>query len=760
MMVVESSLFRYFLFFAFFLTGATGLIYQVLWSRLLVLSFGYTIHSVTVVITAFMGGLALGSVLGGFIADRVRSTTTAYGLAEIGIGLIAVFTYPLLTWLPYLIADLREPLSIPYYGFNHWTFLISMLILVPPTLLMGLTLPLLARGLTRMRESAALDIGALYSVNTMGAAMGSIVAGFFLIAYFGVYTTLQIAASINILVGIGALLLNLQTLHVSPKAEEGEVSGTDHFTSILGEPIFWAFGISGFTALACEVVWIRIFSPYLENSTYAFALILGIFLAGIAFGGWAGRRVAGRMENSSCGFGACQLLAGILTGVGLLLVFIFIEHYHMVLSELGLLIKRPSIILEQSVGIFLIVIPSTFFMGAGFPFIAQWAGREFGRLGRRTGKLYAANTVGSIFGVLVGGFMLLPLLGTNRSIVFLVLLYCLNGSIIIYLNRKSFSYSQRTQVISCIILVAFMITLVSLPNPNLYALKSAYKDRDILAFREDPDVNVALLGKGNFRSLHVNLNEVSNSGTKITPWMSYLPLMMFADRPPSRMLNIGLGFGHTFTSALMYPRLKVDVVELVPSVAELFVEFNPRAEVALRNEGGTVIIGDGRSYLLSAKKPYDIIVIDPTPPLYGTGAVNLYTEDFFTTVRDKLSPKGLLLLRVPGSADDDSIKLILRTALEVFNHVSMWQPAMVIKNKTVLMGGFSIIASKFDYNLTMEEIRVKVVDTQFLSYYFKNLLLKTQPIFIDKNKELLKVIKDVPVVTDDRPYLEFPLMRR
>jgi spermidine synthase len=171
--IVESPFFRQFLFIAFFLTGATGLIYQVLWARLLVLSFGYTIHSISIVITAFMGGLAIGSALGGIIADRLRNTVTAYGLAELGIGLIAIITYPLLTGLPYIIADFRETLSIPYYGFSPWTFLITMSILMPPTILMGVTLPLLARALTRIKQSAAFDVGALYSVNTMGAALGS-----------------------------------------------------------------------------------------------------------------------------------------------------------------------------------------------------------------------------------------------------------------------------------------------------------------------------------------------------------------------------------------------------------------------------------------------------------------------------------------------------------------------------------------------------------------------------------------------------------
>jgi spermidine synthase len=753
--IVESSLFRYFLFIAFFLTGATGLIYQVLWARLLVLSFGYTIHSISVVITAFMGGLAVGSAVGGIIADRIRNTVAVYGLAELGIGLIAVITYPLLTGLPHAIAEFRETLSIPYYGFSPWTFLITMGILMPPTILMGLTLPLLARALTRIKESAAFDVGALYSVNTMGAALGSIIAGFLLIAYFGVYTTLLMAASINIIIGITAVIfkVSLKSGTVPAKVAPESVARK---SNIMGEPLFWAFGISGFAALASEVIWIRIFSPYLENSTYAFSLILGIFLTGIAAGGWAGRRAAASKFDSASGFGICQVLVGLATAIGFALLFLFIQYYHKILPHLGLLLVKPSLILEESFYIILILLPSTFFMGAGFPFIAQWAGKEFRSLGRRTGKLYAANTVGSILGAVGGGFLLISTLGTRDSLIFLILLYFVNGLLVLYFNRKSLPYSSRSLGTMGVLLIALIVVLRSAPNPNLFAVEAAYPEYRILAYREDPDVNVTLLEHREDKSvrvLQINLRLVSGSGVLLTPWMAHLPLMMYEDSPPSTMLNIGLGIGHTFVSALNYPGLRVDVVELVPSVAELFEEFNPLAKVISENTNGRVIIGDGRNYLLSAEVPYDVISIDPTPPLYGTGAVNLYTADFFEVIKEKLSPKGILLLRIPKSADIGSIKLLIRTAIEIFPHVSLWEPPY--ENK-----GFSLIASAFDYRINPQELGKKVKEAPFLDEGFKQILLMSQPVFRGEGEGLLPDMESVHVVTDDRPYLEFPLFRQ
>ncbi len=748
---------RYYLFFAFFLTGATGLVYQVLWSRLLVFSFGYTIFSISIVITAFMGGLALGSAIGGVLADRVKNLVSLYGMAEIGIGAIAIITYPLLMAMPYGIAEYREALNIPYYGLSPWTMLIAMCILVPPTFLMGLTLPILAKVLTRVKESAAMDIGALYALNTLGAAGGAILAGFLLIGLLGLYKTLLLAAAVNIIIGVVAIYFGRS--YKRPLTKELTYEGGDEgfaapARSILKEPVFWSFGVSGFTALACEVVWIRLFSPYLENSTYAFSLILGIFLLGIAFGGWAARRVGAKMSSSLFGFSLCQILTGFATAIGLLGFFVFISFNYKLLPQLGLLVGDPSIILSNAFGIFLIVIPSTFFMGAGFPFIARWAAGEFKSLGGRTGKLYASNTVGSIFGALLGGFVLLPTLGTRNSLIFLVSVFILNGIYLLYMSRAQTRRAMRVILASVIVLVCVIVAFRVLPDPNIYALNSAYPGHNVVSYIEDADVNVAMLESAknkDAKSLHLNMRLVSGTGLGLTPWMSYLPILMFDGGEPKRMLNIGLGVGHTLMTASKKPGLEIDVAELVPSVVTLFKEYNPEAEKILANERVNIILGDGRNILLSAESGYDIITIDPTPPLYGSGAVNLYTADFFTVILEKLSEKGVLLLRIPASADESAVKLLIKTSLMVFPNVSLWQPPF--KGR-----GYSLIASKHDYQMTKEDIANEVRSADFLDDGWKKLLLETQPILIGEEIALVKFTKDVPVVTDDMPYLEFPLL--
>lgn len=750
----QRELLRLFLFPAFFITGATGLVYQVLWERLLVLSFGYTIYSVSIVVTAFMGGLALGSFIGGIIADKVENAVTGYGLAELGIGVIAVLTYPLLTGLPETISGLRESLSIPYSGFSPWAFLISAGILAAPTILMGLTLPFLAKILTSAKERAATDIGALYALNTLGAALGALLTGFVLISYLGVHSTIFLAAAVNIVVGLAALALKKHA--PSRMKREERTAPAEAGEPVLKEPVFWAFGVSGFIALACEVVWIRLLTPYLENSTYAFSLVLGIFLLGIAFGGFAGRAAASRTEESAYGFGVAQLLVGLATGVGFILLFPFISYYYEVLPTHGALVKMPSLLVKESFWLFLILIPSTFFMGAGFPFVAKWAGRDFKRLGARTGKLYASNTIGSIIGALAGGFLFLPLLGTKDSIALLVALNFMNGFFVIYACRSTGLKLKKSLAVGMgVALAAFVFVLKSQDNPNLFALDSAY-GKKVLAYREDPDVNVALLEHSPLsKGLFLNLREVSGTGVSITPWMTHLPVLFFEEGTPLRMLNIGLGIGHTFTTALEYPNINIEVLELVPSVVDLFTEFNPKAGEALSNSRGRVIVGDGRNYLLSTRERYDIVLIDPTPPLYGTGAVNLYTMDFFNVVKTKLTPDGMLVLRIPISADDNSVKLLLKTAMESFSNVSLWMPPS-------RGSGFTVVASERDHMVGEDELLERFKSTpsyNALSPGGREALVKLRPVLVGDKKTLFQKLARMPVVTDDRPYLEFPLFR-
>lgn len=749
---------RLIFFTAFFLTGATGLIYQIIWSRLLIFSFGYSIHSISIVVTAFMAGLAIGSALGGRLADRLGSTVFAYGVAEAGIGVITLLSYPLLMKLPFFFSGLRDMFSIPFYGFNIWTFLVAMAILLPPTILMGATLPLLSKAITREGKDASLYIGGLYALNTLGAAIGSVACGFIMIAFLGVYSTLLIAAVINIIIGLFAIWYSFSGQRVLSPAIAPPQAGRERSKSILREPIVWTFGVSGFASLAAEIVWVRSFSPYLENSTYAFSLILGIYLVGIAAGGWAGRKAAARAGSHSLGFGACQILTGVFTGIGFLFLFLFVGHYSKILPNLGLIVSRPFILIEESVGIFLILIPATFFMGAGFPFIAQWAGSEFSKLGGRTGAVYAVNTAGSILGALAGGFLLLPVIGTTGSLVLLTALFMINGFVLVYGNIAP----ERKKAVAAagVLFIVFAALLIRLPDPNVFAIEKGYSDTKIVLHREVPDVNLTLLDNGFGKILYINLREVSGTGSMLTSWMLHLP-MLLQDKPPERLLNIGLGMGYSYSLALLhYPELKADVVELIPGVVDIYKEHNELYKdvaPAMADKRGQIIIADGRNYLISTKKTYDVVLIDPTPPLYSAGAVNLYTADFFRLVKSKMSQEGIFLLRIPVSADSDSIRLVMRALIEVFPNVDVWKPVRPGDPKAFL--GLSILASSTEHKMDAEKLKARIAGLS-VSDGWKEKLASTQPVYMGSGKDILKNYESIPLVTDDRPHLEFPLFNK
>ena len=738
---------------AFFLTGAAGLIFQVVWTRLLVLSFGYNIHSVSVVVGAFMGGLALGSYAGGWLSDRLKNPIRFYAICEILVGLFAIAASIGLQLLPEWIAGLRTTLEIPYYGFSPWVLLISLVILLPPTLLMGATLPLLSKGLTRSKEEGAIQIGNLYSINTFGAALGSVLTGFVLIAVLGIQSTLLLAAAIYLFVGVLIFLLsrNLQSTHMISDSsnKESSISSGSNYKQLLLTPILWAFSFSGFANLASEITWTRILSPFLEGSVYAFSLVLGIFLAGIASGTLAAKSKATKTESPEIQFGVSALLVGFTTGIGVLLLSVFVINNSSILPDLGAIVKEPSILFNNLLWFSVILFLPSFFMGYGFPFVARWASSEIKTLGGRIGAVYSGNTIGAVLGSFAAGFLLIPLFGAKNSLLMSALINIVIGILIIGIYFKPKNNIQKWAIPG--ILFAFVIALWRIPDANIIATEMAYPKQEIEKHHEGADASVTLLKSRveSWQSLNINLRPVSGSGEGLTPWMTHLPIILSNNTTSPTVLNIGLGYGHTFAHALKYPSSQVTVVELIPGVAKIHRSNYPNVQQILSNDRGRIQLGDGRAYLMSSETPFDAIIVDPTPPLYGAGAVNLYTADFFRLCHQKMSDSGFLLMRLPYSTDPISAKLVIRTALSVFPHVSLWHPKG---------SGFSLIAGKSDPKLpSAKELSQKAIDLDIFTDKEKRLLVATQPTLMAKNEQLLDQVKAFPIVTDDHPYLENPI---
>src|ERR1051326_8386943 len=266
----------------FILSGATGLIYEVLWARMLGLVFGATTLAVSTVLAAFMGGLALGSALAGKLAARIQKPLSTYGAMEIGIAVYALLVPFLFRWVDHVYALIWQQLHPGYFAFSLWRFLLSGLVLLIPTTLMGATLPVLAVAIVRSSATDSNSVTRLYACNLVGAILGTLVAGFVLLPLHGVRTTIAVAAVLNVLVGIVAISLQRTTkLDAPPVIVEESIATTDYDK-------FWLFAAlaSGFVTISTQVSWTRILTMIIGSSTYAFSIVVALFLIGLAIGAW------------------------------------------------------------------------------------------------------------------------------------------------------------------------------------------------------------------------------------------------------------------------------------------------------------------------------------------------------------------------------------------------------------------------------------------------------------------------------------------
>ena len=384
-------------------SGAAGLVYQVVWSRELVLVFGNTTQAIATIVTAVMAGLGAGGLVGGRIAKRRGNLLQAYGLLEIGVGSLALL-------LPLVFGLLAEV----YRGVYGWAspeqlalvrFALAFLAVTPATFVMGMTLPVLAAHMVHTVDEAGARVGELYAANTIGAAVGTLAAAFFMVEFLGLVLTSYVAVALNISVGVLSLLLSRATAVRTPRPAAEPPSQTPpgrnakHRLLVLG-----ATFVSGFVALALEVLWTRLVAEGVGPTIYIFALILTIYLLGIGVGSGVYRRLGRPGRDTLTVLGAC------LAGEAVFAVATVVVGSHVV----G--VYSPAVPL-------LLVMPATILMGYAFPLSARLLVRGASDVGSSVGLLYACNTAGSILGSFAAAFILAALLGTNRSI--LVLSACL-----------------------------------------------------------------------------------------------------------------------------------------------------------------------------------------------------------------------------------------------------------------------------------------------------------------------------------------------
>ncbi len=744
-------------FLLFFLSGMCALVYEVTWTRRLILVFGNTVYSVSTVLVAFMGGLAFGSVFFGRLIDRRQDPVRVYGLLEIGIGISAVL-------IPLALAGLNPAYRLLYsaFGASNYVmsltrFVLSIGVLIVPTTLMGATLPVLSKFIVRRIETSGLGIGSLYAINTLGAVAGCLLGGFVLIGSIGITRSEQAAAVVNMFIGLTAFRLHHKLGGVFSNVTDadelgGAAEGVTYQPGIL-RFVLLIFGVSGMLALAYEVLWTRILVFLLGSSIYSFSMILAVYLLGLTAGSLLMARIVEKVKWPLHVFGWLEVLIGVSVLAGMLL------FNRLPFQEYGLRVNPLSYLSKNFLGTLAVVLPPTLLMGATFPVAVRIYARSLDAIGRQTGALYAVNTVGAIVGSFASGFVMIPLLGSKNSMMLLILLSIAAGFSLLYLSMRR----EGSTALNWIAGGLLILPLAGFPFGNelmkdLSLKASKMQDGRVIAFDEDATATVAVLGRDvkRYRMLSVNGYTMAILCTD-TQLMAHLPLALLWDKDPQDVLNICFGMGTTFVSARR-AGMNVDFVELCPYVVKAFKYFQEDPSM-LNKPGVGEIIADGRNYLLLSDKSYDLITIDPPPPPWSVGTANLCTKEFYELCKERLRPDGIICQWLPTVHDALSVpqyRMLLRTFMEVFPHTSVWGSPSNFG--TYLIGTperLRIDKESFD-----EYFEAPAVKADFSLYYSGNVdgSLVLSLLMLDEDAAR-DYVAGAPVMTDDLPVTEFPLFR-
>ncbi|HTQ52409.1 MAG TPA: fused MFS/spermidine synthase [Candidatus Acidoferrales bacterium] len=643
----------------FFLSGATAMVFEILWSRRFVTVFGNSSYAVSIVLCAFMAGLGLGGLIGGRLADRLARRLLAFGLIEFAIAALALAMPVMLNGLQSVAPALASLTPGSLLTTTLARFALSFAILVVPCFLMGVTLPLLVRAVTNSGCRTGASIGALYSWNTLGAAFGCLAAGFWMLETLGLRLTNFCAVAINILIGLAAIAIP----DPAPRETEPALKPSKRSAPDFVAPAKWLLTIAfvnGLAGLICEVVWFRYLAfIILERPAYAFPAILCVYLLGIGLGSFAYSLLAGRIKSLPRALGIIE----VLLGVSVLATFVTGAW----LFALGP--PRPFGVTSLA---FITVLLPTALMGMAFPALCSLYGSRLGTLGRSVGLLYAVNTAGTVAGSLLPVFVLVPLLGIQRSLLLAALFFGAMGLLLL---------ARRAAPLASVFAAVVALFLFAIP-PDLCQrvfLATGFNlsgHTDLLFFREGRSgTSVVTRDRVNgSKAVYINANpEVPVLYADQICFKMLGDLGPMLHPHPDDVLMICLGGGIAAGAASVLPEVKsLTVVDLESSVVDAARLLSRENNDVLLNSKTRVVIEDGRNYVMTSRRQWPVIITDSTHPKTSDSWV-LYTREFYESVRSRLTDDGVFVQWVPlHGLSLAEYKTILRTSASVFPHVSLW----------------------------------------------------------------------------------------
>ena len=727
----------------FFASGFAGLSYEICWIRKACLIFGATILAMSTVTAVFFAGLAIGSYLFGRFSRRMRHPLKIYALLEFALGVIALCN-------PLLFSRAEQLYRSCYPSFMGSLALLSLtrmalvtVLILPPTILMGATLPLFCRYFVVSKDKISLSVALLYGLNTLGAMVGCAVTGFVLIPGIGVNETIWSAGLLNIFIGCLAYLVQLRAPSQAIPAGETSLPETGVKTTLDrdGRLMAGLFFFSGFVALGTEVLLVRYLSLLIHNSVYTYTLTLTITLAGIVLGSVLISGIGDRSKRRATIFGLAQVLSALSIWS---LVMLPAAWWQGIMGKLN----SPS-----HVWIFLVLLLfPALLSGISFPLAIRMVLESPSLAGARVGKMYAFNTLGGIFGSLAVGFFFLPQLGLQKSLLITTGLGILiGGSAWLFLER---AVSVRVRVVQAGLALLVWLAIPHLTGTRLPADFLHTDLQELVDFREGDGANLAVtrFTDNNETALEIDRMWQGNNLKNQQIMAAHVPMLLHP--APKSVLVVGVGVGKTASRFLFHDVSRLDCVDIEPG---LFDIVRKNFESAWMNDRRVrLITEDGRNYVNNSNNRYDVISIE-VGQTFRPGISSFYTADFYRHARERLNSGGVVSQFIPINLIDlGEFRSLIRTFLEVFPDSILWYNSAEL----LLIGGASgrpTISSDRLRSLSLEGPLNK--DLSYTYFGGPNFYLNRPEVFLAGflcgPETLARVTAQAEVYRDDLPKLEY-----
>lgn len=780
----------------FFLSGLTGLVYEILWMRMIVKIIGGAPFAVSIVLTVFMGGLGLGSYLASRTIDRIKEPlrlVRIYGLLELIIGGYGLALPVLLMAFRPLYAILYNRLFNYFMLYNLLTFVGCSILLCIPVICMGATLPILCRFYVTRLSHLGTHAGRLYGLNTIGAALGALLCGFWLINYLGMPGTLIFAVLINGIIGLscvmagrkaGALQVAAEQVVAdsrrSPREDAEEITKFSEYPgAVIGALVI--FAVSGFCAMSYEVIWTKLLGLIVGPTTYSFTIVLVSFILGLALGSM----IFGWLADKTGKVIWLLIFTQVAAALFVLGVSQLIGNSQLFFAKLISSFQHQFVLLSVSktVILFGFMILPTLCLGATFPLVGKIYTQSVSKVGKSIGVAYAINTVGAVLGSFCAGFVLIPLVGKENGLSLVIGLQLLTSLVIagLILVRKKENISKCVSLAAPALAGLFLCFYFPMWDHTVLSKGKYHRFKEIdidirsvgwfEALLQGSEISTRFergelvyygdgiggfttvlkyadaLGNIEYSMANSGKIDASSRGDMKTQALSAHFPMLF-HRNPKTVMVLGLASGVTAGEILYYPVEQLDVIDInyqVVAASDFFIPWNNNV---LFNPKTNLIIQDGRAHLQLTKQKYDVIISEPSNP-WMAGLAALFTRDFFELAEDRLNRGGIFVQFMHAyQMDWFTFALVGRTFAQVFPN-----SLLVLTAPSNISGDYLFVGFKGKSKLILENAEQK------LSYLqqSKNVTLSDPKLLyrLIVSEDLQRLFGRGPVNMDSWPRLEF-----